>query len=194
MECCGLSFTGLLGNDTIIGDPLFAVPLYITNATQLFLGGQLPHLCYEIHGRDRSYFNLVSDICVSVNAYYTASNRTLDLNVISTVGIKAVNRNGLCVNIEVGIQNGCMPVISEPGRPAVTMNRYSSGGISVSKYRQRVRVSVPNCDNVQLVMWVTCLERLGVPLIHFVITRGVNLRPTSHGLLGMCVQRLGLHL
>ena len=127
---------------------------------------------------------------MSVNAYYITANRTLDLNVIRTVGIRAVNRNGTCVNIEVGFQNGCMPVISEPGRPTVTTNRYRSGGIAVSKYRERVRVSVPNCDNVQLVMWVTCQERLGVQMVHFVITRGVNLRPTSHGLLGTCVYEL----
>ena len=171
----------MLGNDTIIGDPLFAVPLFVTNGSQLLPERRLPHLCYEIHGRDRWYLNLISDTCVSVNAHYTAANRTIDVNVISKVGIKAVNSSGHCVNIEVGIQNGCVPIITETGRPAVPMNRYSSGRISVSKHRERVRVSVPNCENVQLVMWITCED---LQRIHFVVTRGVNLRPTSHGLLG----------
>ena len=171
----------MLGNDTIIGDPLFAVPLFVTNGSQLLPERRLPHLCYEIHGRDRWYLNLISDTCVSVNAYYTATNRTIDVNVISKVGIKAVNSSGHCVNIEVGIQNGCVPIITEPGRPAVPMDRYRSGRISVSKHRERVRISVPNCENVQLVMWITCQD---LQRIHFVVTRGVNLRPTSHGLLG----------
>ena len=171
----------MLGNDTVIGDPLFAVPLFVTNGSQLLPERRLPHLCYEIHGRDRWYLNLISDTCVSVNAHYTAINRTIDTNVISTVGIKAVNSNGLCVNIEVGVQNGCVPVITEAGNSSVAMNRYRSGRISVRKHRERVRISLPNCENVQLVMWITCqnLQR-----IHFVVTRGINLRPTSHGLLG----------
>ena len=63
-------------------------------------------------------------------------------------------------------------------------SRYRSSGVSVSKYRQRVRVSVPNCDNVQLVMWVECEEVGGQEMLKFIISRGVNLQPTSHGLLG----------
>ena len=77
-----------------------------------------------------------------------SSSRTIDVNVISKVGIKAVNSSGHCVNIEVGVQNGCVPIITEPGRPAVPMDRYLSGRISVSKHRERVRISVPNCENV----------------------------------------------
>ena len=47
-----------------------------------------------------------------------------------------------------------------------------------------MRVSVPNCESVQLVMWIVCEEVRGEEMLKFTITRGVNLRPTSHGLLG----------
>ncbi len=36
-------------NDTVIGDPLFTVPLRVTNLGELGLGGSIS-LCYEVHG------------------------------------------------------------------------------------------------------------------------------------------------
>ena len=144
-----------------------------------------PHLCYEINGRADWYFNLVSDTCTSVNAHYTLANGTIGWNVISSIGVKAVNRDGSsCVHIRVDAKDNCMPVISEQGRPDTT-SPYQSGGIYVRKIRQRVRISVPNCNNTNLVMWITCQEALGgYQMLHFVILRGINLHPTSHGLVG----------
>ena len=52
------------------------------------------------------------------------------------------------------------------------------------RYSNRVRVSVPNCELVDLVMWVMVVEMRGENMIKFVIMRGVNLSPTSHGLVG----------
>ncbi len=65
-------------------------------------------------------------------------------------------------------------------------------------YRNRVRISAPNCQDLDLVMWVFCEQRelrgypeLGEPdvvvnvsMIHFVIARGLNIRESAHGLLG----------
>ena len=104
-------------------------------------------------------------------------------NIISSIGIRAVNRLSRCVDVEVSLAGNCTPVISEGNRTLLT-SRYRSSGVSVSKYRQRVRVSVPNCNNVQLVMWVECEEVGGQEMLKFIISRGVNLQPTSHGLLG----------
>ena len=56
----------------------------------------------------------------------------------------------------------------------------------------------PNCQDVELVMWVFCKQTTlkGIPeqgegnitvdvdVLHFVITRGLNIRETAHGLLG----------
>ena len=36
-------------NDTVIGDPLFTVPLRVTNLGELGLGDSIS-LCYEVHG------------------------------------------------------------------------------------------------------------------------------------------------
>ena len=175
----------------MIGDPLFTVPLNVENGFQLLptqakrLDG-FPNLCYEIHGEHNRHFNLVSDTCTTVNAYYNASSSP-DLrgwNVISTIGVRAVNQLERCVNIEVGVENGCMSIISEDGGLSVVSPRYQLAGISVSKHRNQVRVSVPNCQNIQLVMWISCQRVSGFPMIRYDITRGINLRPTSHGLIG----------
>ena len=56
--------------------------------------------------------------------------------------------------------------------------------VQVRRYSNRVRVSVPKCDLVDLVMVVMVVEMRGENMIKFVIMRGVNLSPTSHGLVG----------
>ena len=180
-----------MANDTVIGDPLFTVPLNIAKGLQLLptrakvLDG-FPNLCYEIHGEKDRHFSLVSDTCATVNALYSASNSPSlqGWNVISTIGVRAVNNVQRCVNVEVGVENGCIPLITEDGGASLVSLRYQSGGITVSKHRNQVRVSVPNCRNIQLVMWITCQNASGFPMIRYDITRGINLRPTSHGLIG----------
>ena len=107
-----------------------------------------------------------------------------DLNVISTIGVRAVNLRQSCINIRISVEDECLPSITEPGRPEFNTSLYSSFGISVRRFGQRVRIAVPNCENIDLVMWVTCREVSSNPMIRFVITRGINLTPTSHGFLG----------
>ena len=58
--------------DTVTGDPLFIVPLSLTPNSTSF--EENPSLCYEIHGKSRSTFNLISDNCTSVNALYYISS------------------------------------------------------------------------------------------------------------------------
>ena len=48
----------------------------------------------------------------------------------------------------------------------------------------QVRISVPNCEYLDLVMWVMYQERDDQRMLKFVITRGYNFAPTSHGLVG----------
>lgn len=184
------TITGFTGNDTIVGDPLFTVPLYDNQGSTPVLekasGSKPPALCFEIHGASNKAFNLISDRCTSVNALYAPMNVPENGNIIKSVGIRAVDSMDQCVDITVGLENGCIPTVSPNQSSAVEMTRYTLHGVSVSKHQNnRVRVSVPNCENLQLVMWVVCEQVNSQEMIKFVITRGVNLRPTSHGLLGI---------
>lgn len=184
----------------MLGDPLFSVPMTLAREGFDILPpqarGTTPHLCFEIHGRPETHFNLLSDQCVSVNTLYSAvpSDFQVGFNVLTRVGISALNSNNECIFIEVSIGNQCTPIIWRSDRNGdgvldpETTTRFDSGGISVTRRRTHVRISVPNCDSHRLVMYVTCDNLAeGVPMIRFDITRGVNLLPTSHGLLGMAL-------
>ena len=159
------------GNNTFIGDPLFTVP---------FLE-DLTSLCFEVHGRTNTFINLVSDTCTSVNALYTAMQMPDNGNIISQVGVRAVGDSGQCYNVRVDL-TGC--ATSVDGSPVTSS--FNESGIRVRRTLNRVRISVPNCENKNLVMVVTC-SLLPEPMIRFDIMRGLNLRPTSHGLLGKSI-------
>ncbi len=165
----------------MIGDPVFTVP-YLTPP-----GQPKRNLCYEVHGRPDTNFNLISDACVSVNALFSGVVVNDDaLNIISSIGIKAQDNDGNCRDIRVDLDQ-CSVSTGMSGAPLILMDEpeFSQSGISIRRrMTDRVRVSVPNCDNVQLIMWVVCERGAPVDMIRFHISRGLNLRPTSHGLLG----------
>ncbi len=185
-------------NDSVIEDPLMTVPLYLTNISALentnIRGNEVVNLCFEIHGRANEYFNLVSDSCVSVNARYQRAHPQLGYNVIDEITVRAAGLDRACRNIAVNVTN-CQASID-----GVELNDvYQSAGISVRTYRNRVRISVPNCQDLDLVMWTFCESTelrgypvlgepdivVSVPAIRFVIARGYNIRESSHGLIGM---------
>jgi len=178
-------------NDTVTGDPLMTVPLNVRNSTRMLLGlgeGEQVSLCYEVHGEANQNFNLVSDVCVSVNAHYMRARSDVDINVIDTIGVRAVGNDNQCRNIQVDL-DGCRASVDGV---EITMP-YRMAGISVRKYTNRVRIAVPNCDEHDLVMWVFCqtgtfsyndTSTFQAPMIRFVIARGFNLQETSHGILG----------
>ena len=178
---CGVPSLAVIMSDTLIGDPLLQAPLWIQNEDVT------RSLCYEVHGRSGAYFNLVSDECVLVNALYTAIGN--DLNVVSEMGIDAVGEGeGACVAIKIRQENDtCRTSVILDGTelPVDVGEETEVHGVNVrQKNKYRVRVSVPNCDQVSLVMWATCEMIDGMAMMRFNISRGVNLRPTSHGLLG----------
>ena len=157
------------------------------------------NLCYEIHGAKDKYFNLVSDGCTSVNAHYANVPEFDTLNIIDSMSIVAVDSLGECHNITIDA-GSCNPIIDGNGGPekrkrhAPSMH-YDAYSISVYSHAPWVRISVPNCADNALTMWVICQnEQLYDPntdkmigpvdMIKFEITRGLNLKETSHGLLG----------
>jgi hypothetical protein len=115
---------------------------------------------------------------VSVNALY--SSLDVDTNIISAIGLKAVDNSGQCRGIVISVTGDCHPVVD-----GANVVRYSRYGVDVVRYSEgRVRISVPNCEKEQLVMWATCVRINGQKMIDFTISRAINLNPTSHGLVG----------
>ena len=100
-------------NDTLTGDPLLTVPI-LTGQSNESSSYDAPSLCYEVHGRANAYFNLISDECTSVNAYYEkvqSNSSNIDLNVVTQIGVRAIGVNGTCTNIKVGL-DGCQVSIN----------------------------------------------------------------------------------
>ena len=157
----------------MIGEPLFVVPLHTNSSSAHYA------LCYEVYGSAGTIFNLISDRCVSVNALYSPMADPEDGNMITSVGILAVDNTGQCVGVTVSASGGTNITIGSTTQQLTGL--YSRHGVSVSRRLQRVRVSLPNCESVQLVMW---LVSEGDQQLRITITRGLNLRPTSHGLIG----------
>ena len=187
-----LSLDGLV-NDTLTGDPLFTVPILTAQSNQSNISpADIPSLCYEVHGRAEEYFNLISDTCTSVNAFYQkapVNSSEIDLNVVTKIGVRAVGDDGTCHNIAVDLDT-CTASIN--GAP-LTSKVYSSSGIRIrwNVNNSRVRIGVPNCADTLLVMWVFCgrgqIEdpvTCDVSFIRFVVMRGLNLNELSHGLIG----------
>ncbi|XP_064387533.1 uncharacterized protein LOC135335856 isoform X2 [Halichondria panicea] len=185
-------------NDTVIGDPLMTVPLYVQNKSAIMPLGEddLIHLCFEVHGSSDAYFNLVSDDCVSVNAHYQQIAAGEDINIVDDISVRAVASDGSCHNIEV-LLDQCTARVDG----VVINDMYSMNDIMVRKYPSRVRIAVPNCGSARgLVMWVMCqtqtfwsTDRTNADgteftfqgeAIRFVVARGLNLREESHGILG----------
>ena len=169
-----------------IRDPLFKVPIHIDQAL-IDANPALAEacLCYEVHGRDNSTFNLLSDRCTSVNARYTSMNNPAAGNIISAIGVTAIDQNGDCHQIEANIDQ-CS--VSVDGSPLAIGAMYSDAGISVMRYEGRVKIAVPNCGRQELVLWFICKTVHNAVTSEFIIARGVNLQPTSHGLVGKMIR------
>ena len=183
---------GVFVNDTLTGDPLMTVPLF--DDPNVNPGDPISKLCYEVHGEANAYFNLISDECTSVSAFYqTASTPSpnIDLNVVTQIGVRAVGNSDSCYNIQVNLDGACSATVN--GDPA-TNNTFD--GITVRQYprSRRVRISVPNCADTMLVMWVFCRDGevedpvtwvyFDVTFIRYVVMRGLNLNEQSHGIIG----------
>ena len=168
-------------NDTVIGDPLYEVPLNNLISNETFL--EVTSLCYEIHGRAGQIFNLISDDCVQVNANYSAMDIPANGNIISQIGVLAYDTAGGCIEILVDVSD-CIPVVNGvPYNDTV----YDMNGVTARRRNGRARITVPNCDNRtfdNLAFWVVCQNIGGQRMIKFQVLRGSALLPNSHGLIG----------
>ena len=166
-------FAGTVRNETVIGDPLYTVPVLVNGDPDSY------SLCFEVHGKSNTTFNFISDTSVSVNAYLVPIG---ELNVIGAIGVRAEDDAGECRNIKVDLE-GCA-LSTGSGDDLTSANQFSINGINARRVQSdRVRISVPNGDGLRLVMWVIC-ESTPLNMIRFQISRGVDLAPSCHGLLG----------
>ena len=167
-------------NDTVIGDPLYEVPMNMISPNDTF--PEVTSLCYEIHGEAGQVFNLISDGCVQVNANYSSMNIPANGNIISQIGVLAYDTAGGCAFIMVDV-NDCIPVVNGvPYNDTV----YDMNGVTARRRNGRARITVPNCDGEadDLVFWVVCQDIAGQRMIKFQVLRGSALQPDSHGLIG----------
>ena len=129
-------------------------------------------------------------MCTNVNAFYNDAIAvdgygSFEANFIQMIGVRAVGSSGVCQNIRVfEDENGVCSAMRMGAPDVFPLGTSEDDGIIVRRVRNRVRISVPNCEHISLVMWITCEARSGVRSLRFDISRGLNLRPTSHGLIG----------
>ena len=110
--CIALVLGGVFVNDTLTGDPLMTVPIWTDPDVEP--GDEIESLCYEVHGENDAYFNLISDECTSVNVYYQEAvtpSENIDLNVVTSIGVRARGNNS-CWNIQVDLET-CSATIND---------------------------------------------------------------------------------
>lgn len=139
-------------------------------------------LCYQVQGQGNQTFNLISDTCVSVNALYSPT--TSEGTNISKIGILAKDNGGRCQEIGVDLAECEVRVNGQ------VVSSYKQNGVDVRhRGNGRVRIAVPNCKDVSVVMWLYCQATEEQPIFPFEITKGTDLGSATHGLVGMYMQR-----
>ena len=81
---------------------MFTVPLSLSEETVKKFGEM--SICYDVHGKPNKTFNLLSDICVSVNAFYSPAIARKIGNYMSITDILTEDSNGVCQQIEVDLE------------------------------------------------------------------------------------------
>ncbi len=104
-------------------------------------------------------------------------------NIMSEIGMKTVGTSGACHELLVKLDQ-CQ--VFGDGLEIVG-TRTVFDGVHVRRLNaDKVRISVQNCDNMRLVMYVTCWSFRGQEMLELNIYRGFGLHPNVHGLLGEC--------
>ena len=188
---CIPALTGQLRrvNDTVFASSLFTVPILNFTEGQNYKNSSAGFpMCYQVSGQSNRYFNLISDDCVSVNAHYALA---LDPSrqVIKAIGVVATDSKNTCHYIQVEVNDAGSCVAQVDGQ-ALIANGTEFTGVSVHHKHSLVRIIVPNCSppKQRLVMWIHChkllVSNMQQNLISFIINRGLQQRPTAHGLIG----------
>ena len=169
---------------------LFTAPLLVDEAARgLFGNAESISLCYQVHGRASRFFSLVSDACVSVNAKYDRQRNHISETLLSQVGILGIDDNQTCVRVQVDAASCQVRLNGVP-----ISNNYQRNGLSVTQLADGVRVVLPNCEFRDVVIRVRCgrLPANGQEQLELYLSRMLNFRATSHGLIGILLFTLPL--
>ena len=180
--------------DRIGDDMVLSVVLDITLA-EVNVSDETVSLCYQVHGEQDKFYNLVSDDCLSVNAHVTQPNPDVNAHVIDKIGIRAVGDNATyCYDIGIARSN-CTVTVN--GDPVLLNDKFSAKEIEVfnSKVSPRdpnvVHISVPNCGRALVDMInVTCTEykiresATPTEVLEITTTRGISPIEAAQGLVG----------
>lgn len=187
-SCLSLS---LVVEDRVSDDMVMTVPLDI-NPLQIGVSANTLSLCYQVHGEEDKFYNLLSDDCVSVNAH--VSQPYADRHIIDKIGIRAVGNNETCYDISIERQN-CAVSINNQSLQINT--RFQEEGIKVFIESlmeiPTIHVSVPNCGKPTIDhMFISCTEYTvrdtPIDILQFGSTRGKSQVQPPHGLIGTSVR------
>ena len=158
---------------------------------------QTVSLCYQVHGEEDKFYNLVSDDCVSINAHVTQPISGVNSHVMDKIGIRAIGNNGTCYNISIN-RESCAVAVN--GEPIATNAQFEEEGVTVFNDRMIARnpnvihISVPNCERALFDMInITCTEynmRVSrreteeVEVLELTTTRGISPIEAAQGLVG----------
>ena len=170
--------------DTVVihGDPLYEVPVIHTPPGMNV--ATVTSLCYQVHGKSKSYYNIISDDCIQVNVLYDAIKGVNSGNFIKEIGIVAQDTTGNCTTIRLRA-NRCIPVIDHEN-----FNKsYNENGIKITRTKKRTyEITIPNCKASQsddIKFLITCFKVQGrKKSIYLDVKRGSGLKPGAHGLIG----------
>ena len=184
--------------DRVGDDMVFSVVLDIS-PVEVGVTEQTVALCYQVHGEDGKFYNLVSDECVSVNAHVTRPFPEINSHVIDEISVRATGTNGSCYDILVSRENCSVSV----NRESIPINTYFKEG-NVSLHNDRriarlpnvIRISVPNCgralvDTISIKCTEYAIRDAPAPteVLEFTATRGLSPIEAAHGLVGMSLHK-----
>ena len=170
---------------------VMSVPLDI-NPSEVGVSTNTLSLCYQVHGEEGKFYNLLSDDCVSVNAHVNQPYADINIHIIDKIGIRAVGNNGTCYDISIEREN-C--AVSINNQSLQTNNHFQEEGIEVVSESlteiPTIRISVPNCEKPTIdYMFISCTEYTirdtssPTDILQFGSTRGKSQVQPPHGLIG----------
>ena len=144
---CVSTLLPLVVEDRVGDDMVMSVVLDIS-PHELGVTSKTLSLCYQVHGEEGKFYNLLSDKCVSVNAHISQPVVDVDSHVMDAIDIHAAGSNGTCFDVTIKRKN-CAVYVNGQFVPVNTRFEeedvivYNDG--SIARNPTIVHVTVPNC-------------------------------------------------